>query len=222
MATRYSIESLRTCAAALMTATGFPGEVAAIVAERLVDADAMGHDTHGLQLLGPYLDDAAAGRMTLEGEPEVIADRPAAVTWDGRRLSGVWLTEMAVGLAIERARACGQATVAIRRSHHIACLATFLPTATRAGMMVTIASSDPAVVSVAPHGGTKPLYTPNPIAVGIPTKGDPILIDISASIMSARPKPLWPYSTPPMGRIEPGGSASVTAGSSLGRPSASR
>ena len=112
MATRYSIESLRTCAAALMTATGFPGEVAAIVAERLVDADAMGHDTHGLQLLGPYLDDAAAGRMTLEGEPEVIADRPAAVTWDGRRLSGVWLTEMAVGLAIERATKLASAPIA--------------------------------------------------------------------------------------------------------------
>jgi LDH2 family malate/lactate/ureidoglycolate dehydrogenase len=48
--------------------------------------------------------------------------------------------------------------------------------------MITLASSDPSTESVAPHGGTTPLFTPNPIAVGIPTDGDPILIDISASI----------------------------------------
>jgi LDH2 family malate/lactate/ureidoglycolate dehydrogenase len=35
---------------------------------------------------------------------------------------------------------------------------------------------------VAPYGGTQPVFTPNPIGAGIPTGGDPILIDISASI----------------------------------------
>jgi LDH2 family malate/lactate/ureidoglycolate dehydrogenase len=35
---------------------------------------------------------------------------------------------------------------------------------------------------VAPYGGTKGLLSPNPMAAGIPTDGDPILLDISASI----------------------------------------
>jgi LDH2 family malate/lactate/ureidoglycolate dehydrogenase len=48
--------------------------------------------------------------------------------------------------------------------------------------MVTIASSDPAVASVAPFGGRTAVFTPDPIAIGIPTDGDPILIDMSASI----------------------------------------
>ena len=73
-------------------------------------------------------------------------------------------------------------TVVIRRSHHIACLQTYLPKATDQGMMVLIASSDPHVATVAPYGGRKPLYTPDPVACGIPTDDDPILIDISASI----------------------------------------
>jgi L-lactate dehydrogenase len=42
--------------------------------------------------------------------------------------------------------------------------------------------SDPTKASVAPHGGAKPVFTPNPMAVGIPTEGDPIMIDISCSI----------------------------------------
>jgi LDH2 family malate/lactate/ureidoglycolate dehydrogenase len=104
------------------------------------------------------------------------------VTWDGRRLPGVWLTSKAVDLAVERAPTYGTVTVVIRNSHHIGCLAAFLQRATDRGLMVLIASSDPAVASVAPFGGRKAVLTPDPIAAGIPTDGDPILIDLSASI----------------------------------------
>ena len=56
--------------------------------------------------------------------------------------------------------------------------------------MILLASSDPSVCSVAPYGGITPVFTPDPIAVGIPTAGEPIPIDTSASIttngMSAR------------------------------------
>ena len=47
--------------------------------------------------------------------------------------------------------------------------------------MIEIYSSDPSGSGVAPFGGTEPLFTPNPVAVGIPTSTEPILIDISAS-----------------------------------------
>jgi LDH2 family malate/lactate/ureidoglycolate dehydrogenase len=47
---------------------------------------------------------------------------------------------------------------------------------------VTIASSDPSAISVAPFGGTSPVMTPDPIAIGYPTTGDPVMIDTSASI----------------------------------------
>jgi LDH2 family malate/lactate/ureidoglycolate dehydrogenase len=120
--------------------------------------------------------------MKSKGEPTTVADRGPAVTWDGNALPGVWLTARAIDLAVERARTHGLCAVAIRRSHHIACLATFLTRATDKGMMVTIASSDPSDASVAPFGGLKAVFTPDPIAVGIPTDGDPILIDMSASI----------------------------------------
>jgi LDH2 family malate/lactate/ureidoglycolate dehydrogenase len=120
--------------------------------------------------------------MIARGEPEVIADRGAAVTWDGKRLPGVWLATRAVELACERAPTYGTVTVVIRKSHHIGCLASYLQRATDRGFMIIVASSDPAVASVAPFGGRTPVYTPDPFAVGIPTDDAPILIDISASI----------------------------------------
>ncbi|MBX6323271.1 MAG: Ldh family oxidoreductase [Rhodospirillaceae bacterium] len=178
----YRADDLVRFARDLFTAAGCDGDKPAIIAELLVAADLLGHTTHGLQLCAPYLAELEAGRMTRSGEPAVIADRGATLTWDGRRLPGVWLTAKAVDLAVGRARERGLAAVAIRRSHHIACLAAFLERATVHGMMAVIASSDPNDASVAPFGGTRAVFTPDPIAVGIPTDADPILIDISASI----------------------------------------
>ncbi len=78
----------------------------------------------------------------------------------------------------------GTGTVVIRRSHHIACLAAYLLRATERGLIAIVQSSDPFVAAVAPHGGLTPYITPNPIAAGLPTSGDPILIDVSTSITS--------------------------------------
>src|SRR5690606_27668967 len=155
---------------------------AATTAALLVEADLMGHTTHGLQLAGAYLGEIEAGRMARTGAPEVIADRGPTLTWDGRRLPGVWLTAQALKVGKERARRFGIAAIAIRRSAHIGCLAAYLPRATEQGCMAIIASSDPSEASVAPFGGIRALVTPDPIAAGIPTEGDPILVDISASI----------------------------------------
>ncbi len=92
------------------------------------------------------------------------------------------LDAQAIELAVERSGQYGSCTLSIRRSHHIACLAVFLERATAQGRMVILASSDPANSGVAPYGGRRQLYTPNPIAIGIPTDDAPVLIDISASI----------------------------------------
>ncbi|UUX51113.1 Ldh family oxidoreductase [Nisaea acidiphila] len=179
---KYDAKALAAFATGLFEAAGLDEAKAGTIGPLLVEADLMGHTTHGLQLCAPYLKALDDGTMEKEGGPQVLSDRGAVVTWDGRRLPGVWLTARAVDLGVERAKLYGTASIAIRRSHHIACLAVFLERATRAGCMVQIASSDPAVSSVAPYGGTEPLFTPDPIAVGIPTGGDPILIDTSASI----------------------------------------
>ena len=179
---RYRAADLVAYATALFAAAGCDGDKPATVAAGLVEADLLGHTTHGLGLAPAYLRELESGAMTARGEPAVVADRGAAVTWDGRRLPGVWLTARAVDLAAERAATHGVATVVVRRSHHIACLAAFLQRATDRGMMVTVASSDPAAASVAPFGGRQAVLTPDPIAAGIPTDGDPILIDISASV----------------------------------------
>jgi L-lactate dehydrogenase len=179
---RYPATDLRAFAASLFRKAGLDGDKPDVSAAVLVEADLMGHTTHGLALAPRYLQEIGSGSMATTGEPETVSDRGACVCWNGRRLPGVWLTSKGVDLAIERAGTYGTVTVAIGNSHHIGCLAAYLPGAIESGYLVIISSSDPSQKTVAPFGGKDPVFTPNPIAVGIPTDGDPILLDTSASI----------------------------------------
>lgn len=178
---RYRADALNTFARELLVAAGMPGDKAAAVADILGDGDLMGHTTHGLQLLPSYLREVESGSMNVQGGPEVLHEAPAALTWDGRRLPGPWLVLQAMQAATEKARRCGTGTVVIRRSHHIACLAAFHRRATDQGLMMILASSDANSASVAPFGGLDPVFTPNPISIGIPKSGTPIVTDISTS-----------------------------------------
>ena len=182
MSVRHTAPQLVAFASALFSRAGLDAGKARISAEILVEADLLGHTTHGLALLALYLGEIEKGSMTKTGEPLVLADLPAAVTWDGRRLPGPWLTVRALDLAMARAKIHGTCTVVIRRSHHIACLAAYLKRVTDQGLMVLLTCSDPVMGSVAPHGGRTAVYTPNPIAAAWPTAGEPVMLDVSMSI----------------------------------------
>ena len=178
---RYSADALVTFGQALLCKSGMREDIARDVAAILVEGDLLGHNTHGLALLPGYLAEIDKGTMAKSGESAVVSARPAAQAWDGKRLPGPWLTLRALDAAMAMADTCGTGSVVIRRSHHIGCLAAYLRRATDKGRMALIYCSDPSAHSVAPFGGVSSVFTPNPFAAGIPTSGDPILLDISAS-----------------------------------------
>ena len=181
---RFAADALTDFAAEVFEHTGFPEVRARRVAETLVEADLMGHATHGLRLLPFYAKAAARGTMTATGTPEVVQDRGAAVTWDGRYLPGPWLIHRALDLALDRVATHPAVTVVIRRSHHTACLATYLERATDEGLVMLLACSDPKDEVVVPHGGLRGAYSTAPMAAGLPARTEPVLFDISTSSVS--------------------------------------
>jgi LDH2 family malate/lactate/ureidoglycolate dehydrogenase len=179
---RIDARVLRAGIADLLAAAGMDADKAAVVAEMLVEADLIGHSTHGTGLVAGYLDALASGEMNGSGGYEVVADRGACVTWRGHRLPGAWLVQRALDLACERAPEYGVVTVAIGGSHHTGALAAYLRPVTERGFIGEICCSTTSAARMAPFGGTTAVLTPNPLAIGFPTGGDPILIDLSASI----------------------------------------
>jgi L-lactate dehydrogenase len=168
-------------ATSLLAAEGLPADRATAVAEVLLESDLLGHTTHGLDMLAPYLKDLEAGRMARTGEPETLSDHGSALVWDGRYLPGPWLVKRAIATAGERLAGHSVAVVVIRRSHHIGCLEAYLKPVTDQGRVIILTCSDPSGAGVTPHGGIASRITPNPLAAGFPTAGEPVLMDISMS-----------------------------------------
>ena len=178
---RFDPEALRTFTRALFVAAGLAPDRACDVADVLLEGDLLGHTTHGLALAPLYLRALRDGGLAASGEPDVVADHGAAITWDGKLLPGPWLVRRAIAVATERLAQHPVVTVVLRRSHHIGCLQAYLAPVVARGHMILLTCSDPAHRSVAPFGGVEGVYSPNPIAAGFPTDEGPVLIDVSTS-----------------------------------------
>lgn len=169
------------CAKALASA-GLSAAFGHEVAEVLVEGDLLGHSTHGVALLPKYLAEAEAGNMKPAGSPIVLSDSGNSAAWDAQYLPGAVVTRRALDQCMARASRWGVSTVAITKSHHIGCLAAYLAPVAERGFAAIVATSSPATRSVAPFGSVEGAYSPNPIAAGWPTPGEPVILDISSSI----------------------------------------
>jgi LDH2 family malate/lactate/ureidoglycolate dehydrogenase len=177
----YDYAALRDFGAALGEKAGLAPDRAKVQAEVLLEADLMGHTTHGLAMLPGFLNSIASGAIRAKGEPEVISDRGATALWDADTLPGTWILTKAIGEACVRAARHGVVTVVLRNTAHIAALGAYLRQATERGLVILIANSDPSMRTVAPAGSREAQLAPNPLAFGYPSEDEPVLIDISTS-----------------------------------------
>lgn len=179
---RIEHERLVRSVASLLATSGMDADKADVVADVMAEADSIGHTTHGVGLVGSYLDALRSGELNGRGEHTVIADRGSCVTWDGNKLAGPWLVRQALDLACDRVADHGVVTVSIRRSHHTGALAAYMKRVTDRGFIGQINCSTASAARMAPFGGTVPVLTPNPLAVAFPTDADAVVIDVSSSI----------------------------------------
>ncbi|MDZ7876580.1 MAG: Ldh family oxidoreductase [Saprospiraceae bacterium] len=176
-----TVQTLLEFTSALLKKAGLSKKAADIVAKTLIESDLLGHTTHGLALLEAYVKDIEGGNMATKGKPICLNKKGAMEVWNGQYLAGPYLIELAIERAIKRVKRYGTYTIAIQKSHHIACLAAYLEVVARQNLMIYLSCADPRIKTIAPFGGKTPVYSPNPIAIGIPTSTDPIIIDVSTS-----------------------------------------
>jgi LDH2 family malate/lactate/ureidoglycolate dehydrogenase len=183
-AERYTDTDLAKFATSALQRCGMPAEHAAQVAARMVDAELLGHRSHGLWLLGTYLERLQAGRIATHGEVRVVSDTDSAFSWHANRLPGAWIMQRAIDEVIARAATRAVVVATIAECSHIGCLQSYLLPLVEQNLFVTLSATNAGVASVAPFGGMDPVLTTNPIAYGIPTRGEPILIDQCTSLGS--------------------------------------
>ncbi|MEH6643163.1 Ldh family oxidoreductase [Vreelandella glaciei] len=182
---RYTKNWLEEVLVSLFMEAGASREVSDTTSAILIEGDLLGHHTHGVKLANGYLRDLKSGHAC--GDHNAMTSKEissVAALVDGHYILGPYLVQKALERSADAARESGIGIVTIKRSHHIACLASYLQPFVEQGLMPIIMTSDPAVKSVAPYGGVSPVYTPNPIAMGIPSRVQPIMMDVSMSTVT--------------------------------------
>ncbi|WP_350297760.1 Ldh family oxidoreductase [Pseudomonas putida] len=183
--TLYNVQALTTFVEQLFMKAGADVDVAQVVTRVLLEGELLGHRTHGLNLVSRYIDGVLSGQVKARAQAlEQVADNGVSSLFDGHYVLGPYCVSRALDCAAAGAAKQGIGIAVVRRAAHIGCLAAYLKPYTDQGLLAIVYSSDPSVGLVCAHGGIDPVFTPNPIAAGIPTQGEPILLDVSMSTVT--------------------------------------
>jgi uncharacterized oxidoreductase len=179
----FPAETLLSFAESLFRAGGVPPGEAATVARSLVGANLCGHDSHGLIRIPQYLDAVADGRLKPGAAFEVVKDTPAVVVADGHWGLGQVQAHRLLDELVGRARTAGLAAGTLRHCGHVGRLGEYaeVAAARRAAFVGTV-NNHGFARGVAPPGGTEARIGTNPLCLGAPTAGDPVVLDIGTSV----------------------------------------
>lgn len=186
MTARYSPADLQAFAGEMLQAAGLETRHAGAVADTLVEAELLGYTTHGLQFLPMYCKALETGGMTRSGDPALLHEDGPALSFEGHMLPGPVCLRHAIAHMLGRGGRPPVQFANVRRSHNTACLATYLLPVVEQGLIGVIGTSSPGNAAVAPPGGRAGRYSTDPLAAGLPTTNDPILIDFATSAATNR------------------------------------
>src|ERR1700704_259092 len=115
----FQKEPLTRAIEAIVAAGGSAPREARMVAENLVTANLMGHDSHGVGMIPRYVDSLLEGSLVANRHPKVQLDAGALLSVDGCQGYGQVIGAEATAMAIERAKQHGSCVLSLGRSHHL-------------------------------------------------------------------------------------------------------
>ena len=172
---------------AMMRGAGSAEGEARAIAENLVQANLMGHDSHGVGLAPRYMDHAQKGTLTVGAEVTVVSDNNAYLLLDGNMGYGQVIGQQAMELGLEKARAQGVAIVGLRNVHHLGRIGAWGEECARAGFIsIHYVNGTGHGPLVATHGGYEARYSTNPYCTAIPATPDNpmIVVDFATSMIA--------------------------------------
>jgi ureidoglycolate dehydrogenase (NAD+) len=189
--TLVAADGLRTWAAECLRKLGMAGDDATLLATSLVQTSLWGIDSHGIARLTHYLDRISHGSIKACPAPSVQRSGPCSAQMDGDQGQGIVIAHRANRLAMDIARENGVAVVGVSNSSHCGAIGLYTREAAREGLVGLAFTHADSIA--APHGGERPFFGTNPIAIAFPRAGgEPACLDMATTsipwnrVMNAR------------------------------------
>jgi hydroxycarboxylate dehydrogenase B len=179
-------EKLRESVRHIFAGLGASEEEVKRLQDHLVESNLIGYDSHGVRLIPDYVDLIRKGRLVLGAQLQIVRESPSHLVLDGHWGLGQLLAWQACNMAVEKAKAGAVAIVTVRNCNHIARLGEYTEMMAEKGCVgfITVNGHGGAQLA-APYGGIDRRLSVNPLSYGIPAPGQPIVVDISTTVVAA-------------------------------------
>jgi uncharacterized oxidoreductase len=183
---KFSPDSLERFGITIFTTLGCTEATARAVSEHLVESCLFGQEGHGLIRFYEYAKQTWEGNFDPKCEPVVIKDRACTALVDGGGGFGQVGAQLAISLAIDKAREHGMGAVGLRNVGHVGRAGAYPLSAARQGLIgMAFVNAGHLGRQIAPFGGIDGKLSTNPIAFAAPRRnGEPILLDITTSVVA--------------------------------------
>lgn len=181
----YQAQPLARAIEAIVAAGGSEPREAKLVAENLVLANLMGHDSHGIGMIPRYISALLEGGLAANQHAKVLTDAGALLAVDGCQGYGQVIGGEAMALAIERAKKHGSCVMAVANSHHLGRIGHWAEMAVAEGLVSIHFANVISQPRVAPYGGGDARFGTNPVCIAVPLPGEaPFVLDMATSAVA--------------------------------------
>ena len=180
-------EDLRQLGAACFEKVSVPTDEATLTARLMVEANLVGHDSHGMRQLSRYVSRIEEGLIVAGAPTETVRETPVTALLDGHHNLGYVAAARATQKAIAMAQQTGLSAVGVRNLNHVGRIGAYPEMIAAAGLvgLVTVNVQARGIL-VAPFGGLQARLGTNPFGAAFPRNGNPpILLDFATSAVAA-------------------------------------
>jgi hydroxycarboxylate dehydrogenase B len=171
----------------VFTAWGAPADIAACVANSLVESNLAGIDSHGVVRIGNYYNFVKPGWWLPARRPTVTREGPCTAVVDGNWGFGQPAMHRGIELGIAKAREHGIAGIGVIQAGHIGRLGEYAEKAAAAGMIALMGTSNARHGGhVVPYAGAERVFSTNPMAAAVPARAHvPFIMDFATTVVAA-------------------------------------
>jgi len=183
---RIAAVALRELVASAFRAAGSQDDEARAIADHLVDANLVGHDSHGVIRVAKYIDWHAQDMVLANRHASIVRETASHAVVDGQFGYGQVIGREAMDIAVRKARESGVCAVATRNAGHLGRIGAWAEHAASARLAsIHFVNTSGFGILVAPFGGSDRRLSANPIAAGAPgPDGASLILDISTSAIA--------------------------------------
>ena len=175
---KVPVEALRSATRRAIAAGGYNQADTEIILDVILYAQLRGNNQNVIKLLG-----AGMPANPRAGEIKVVKDTKLSALLDGDWNQGMVVVSRATELAIDKAEAHGFGIVGTRRSNSpTGAIGYFARQLAEAGLLGFVCSGSMELMAM--HGSYEPFFGTNPLAIGIPTAGAPIVFDMATAAIA--------------------------------------